>query len=162
VPNPVAERSKARVWGRSLAGIAVSNPAGCMGVCLLWVLCVVRQKYRQGADPSSRGAVPTATLKLHFTVVHKIFDWTSGLKQDAQEFTHKPSTRSKILYNIRPEPFAFRDTRYRQMGYYTFQQCCHDEWVRCYVHSETQNVRQDSAVMEESRNTHTMNNARCS
>ena len=30
------------------------------------------------------------------------------------------------------------------------------------VHSETQNVRQDSAVMEASRNTHTMNNARCS
>jgi len=28
--------------GRSLAGIAGSNPAGGMDVCLLWVLCVVR------------------------------------------------------------------------------------------------------------------------
>ena len=39
---PVAERSKARVYGRSLAGIAGLNPAGGMDVCLLWVLCVVR------------------------------------------------------------------------------------------------------------------------
>jgi hypothetical protein len=33
---------KARVCGGTLAGIAVSNPAGCMDVCLLCVLCVVR------------------------------------------------------------------------------------------------------------------------
>jgi hypothetical protein len=32
----------ARVYGRSLAGIAVSNPAGGMDVCHLWMLCVVR------------------------------------------------------------------------------------------------------------------------
>ena len=31
----VAERSKASVYGRSLAGIADSNPAGGMDVCLL-------------------------------------------------------------------------------------------------------------------------------
>jgi len=30
---PVAARSKAWVYGRSLAGIAVSNPAGGMDVC---------------------------------------------------------------------------------------------------------------------------------
>jgi hypothetical protein len=29
-------------WGHSLAGITVSNTAGGMDVCLLWVLCVVR------------------------------------------------------------------------------------------------------------------------
>ena len=40
--DPVAEWSNARVRGRSLAGIVVSNPAGGMDVCLLWVLCVVR------------------------------------------------------------------------------------------------------------------------
>ena len=34
-PIPVAARSKAWVCGRSLAGIAGSNPAGGMGVCLL-------------------------------------------------------------------------------------------------------------------------------
>ena len=33
--NPVAEQSKASVCGRSLAGIAGSNPAGGMDVCLL-------------------------------------------------------------------------------------------------------------------------------
>jgi hypothetical protein len=42
LPIRVAERSKARVYGRSHAGIAGSNPAGCMDVCLLLVLCVVR------------------------------------------------------------------------------------------------------------------------
>ena len=32
---PVVERSKARVYGRLRAGIAVSNPAGVMDVCML-------------------------------------------------------------------------------------------------------------------------------
>jgi hypothetical protein len=32
---PVAERFKAKVYGRLLAGIADSNPAGCMGILLL-------------------------------------------------------------------------------------------------------------------------------
>jgi hypothetical protein len=36
---PEAERSKAKVFDRSLAGIAVSNPAGGMEVC---VVCVVQ------------------------------------------------------------------------------------------------------------------------
>ena len=35
MPVRVTERSKARVYGRSLAGIARSNPAGGMDVCLL-------------------------------------------------------------------------------------------------------------------------------
>ena len=39
-PIPVAERSKAKVCGCSLAAIAGSNPAGGMIVCLLRVLCV--------------------------------------------------------------------------------------------------------------------------
>jgi len=34
-PVPVAARSKACVYGRSLAGIAGSNPAGSMDVCLV-------------------------------------------------------------------------------------------------------------------------------
>jgi hypothetical protein len=33
---------KAWVYGRSLAETVGSNPAGCMDVCLLCVLCVVR------------------------------------------------------------------------------------------------------------------------
>jgi hypothetical protein len=35
---PVAERSKASVCSRSLAGTADSNPVGSMDVRLLWVL----------------------------------------------------------------------------------------------------------------------------
>jgi hypothetical protein len=42
VPIPVAARSKAWVYGRSIAGIVGSNPTGDMDVCLLGVLCVVR------------------------------------------------------------------------------------------------------------------------
>ena len=41
-PIPVAVRSKAWVCGRSLTGIAGSNPDGGMDVYLLWVLYVVR------------------------------------------------------------------------------------------------------------------------
>jgi hypothetical protein len=40
MPTPVFERSKGRVWGRSLAGIAGSNPAEGMDVSLLSVVCV--------------------------------------------------------------------------------------------------------------------------
>ena len=42
MPVPVAQRSKARVYGRSLAGISGSNPAGGVDVSPLRVLCVVR------------------------------------------------------------------------------------------------------------------------
>jgi hypothetical protein len=35
MPVPVAERSKARVYGRSLVGIEGSNPAGGMDGCPL-------------------------------------------------------------------------------------------------------------------------------
>ena len=35
VPIPVALRLKARVCGRSHAGVAVSNPAGGMNVCVV-------------------------------------------------------------------------------------------------------------------------------
>ena len=43
-PIPVAERSKALAWGRSLTGIAGSNPAEGMDVCLCArvVCCQVR------------------------------------------------------------------------------------------------------------------------
>jgi hypothetical protein len=34
-PIPVAVRSKARVYGRSLAVVAGSNPSGGMGVCVV-------------------------------------------------------------------------------------------------------------------------------
>jgi hypothetical protein len=58
-PIPVAARSKAWVCGRSLAGIADSNPAGDMDVCLLWVLCVFSYKSLRRVDHSSRGVLPS-------------------------------------------------------------------------------------------------------
>jgi len=41
VPILVTARCKVWVFGRSLAGIAGSNPCGGMDICLLQVLCVV-------------------------------------------------------------------------------------------------------------------------
>jgi hypothetical protein len=41
IPIPMAARSEAWICGRSLAGITGSNPAGCMDVCILWILYVV-------------------------------------------------------------------------------------------------------------------------
>ena len=51
--------SKAWVCSRSPAEIVSLNPAGCMNVCLLWGLCVVRNWSLWGADHSSRGVLPT-------------------------------------------------------------------------------------------------------
>jgi hypothetical protein len=47
----VAERSKVRVCGRSLAVVASLNPAGGMDVC---VVCVVSKDKRQNAGKSRR------------------------------------------------------------------------------------------------------------
>ena len=38
LPIPVAERFKASVYGRSLAGVTGSNPAGGMDVCVVYVV----------------------------------------------------------------------------------------------------------------------------
>jgi len=58
-PSGLAARSKAWVCGRSLAGIADSNPAVVMNVCLLRMLCVVRQTSPRQADHSSGGVLPS-------------------------------------------------------------------------------------------------------
>ena len=50
----VAERSKVRVYGRSLAGIAGSNPAGDMDVCVLNVV-QKRQKAKSGQRSTDKG-----------------------------------------------------------------------------------------------------------
>ena len=43
IQRSIAVAAPFKAWDcdRSLAGIAGSNPAGAMDVCLLWVLCVV-------------------------------------------------------------------------------------------------------------------------
>ena len=52
----MAERSKARVYGQSLAGIPGSNPAGVMDVC---VVCVVRQGQKGKGQESQHKEVTT-------------------------------------------------------------------------------------------------------
>ena len=55
----MSARSNSWVWGHSLAGIAGSNPAGDMDVCLLWILHVQVEGSATGrADPSSGGVLP--------------------------------------------------------------------------------------------------------
>ena len=57
----MAPRSTIWVRGRSFSGTAASHTAGgaWMSVCLLWVLCVVRQRSLRGANHSSRGVLPS-------------------------------------------------------------------------------------------------------
>ena len=50
----MAAQSKAWIYGRSLDGIAGSNPARGMDVCLLRVLWIVKYKSLRRADHSSR------------------------------------------------------------------------------------------------------------
>jgi hypothetical protein len=63
LPVPEAARSKAWVCGRSPAEILGSNTTGGMDVCLLWVLCVVRQRSLDGLIHSSRGVLPTVVRR---------------------------------------------------------------------------------------------------
>ena len=57
LPIPLAAFSKGWVCGRWLVGIAGSNRAGGMDICLLWVLGV-RYGSLQRADHSSGGFLP--------------------------------------------------------------------------------------------------------
>jgi len=57
-PVPVTARSKAWVYGRSLAGIVGSNPAGDMDVCV--ECCVLSGRgLCDELHHSSRGVVPS-------------------------------------------------------------------------------------------------------
>jgi hypothetical protein len=58
VPIPVAARCKAWVCGRSLAGVAVSNPSGSMDT-VSKELCDARWRSLRRADHSSKGVLPS-------------------------------------------------------------------------------------------------------
>ena len=62
-PEPLAARSKALVCGRSHAEIAGSNPTEGMDICLLCVLCVVKQRSLRQTDHSSRTVLPTVVRR---------------------------------------------------------------------------------------------------
>ena len=55
----MAERSKARVRGRSLAGVAGSNHAGGMDVCVLCVLYSKGQKGKSRDNPDKETSTDT-------------------------------------------------------------------------------------------------------
>jgi hypothetical protein len=72
LPNPVYARSKEWVLGRSVAGIAGSNPTAGMQFCLLRVLCVIRLRSLRQADHSSRGDPPCVCASDCDSVVSKM------------------------------------------------------------------------------------------
>jgi hypothetical protein len=59
----MAARSKGWVCDSSPAEIAGLNPVGVIGACMLWVLCVVRERSLRRADQSSRGVLPTVVRR---------------------------------------------------------------------------------------------------
>jgi hypothetical protein len=56
-------QSTAWVCGRSHAGIAGSNHAEGIAVCLLWMLCVIRQRFLRRVDLSSREFLPSVCVQ---------------------------------------------------------------------------------------------------
>jgi len=58
-PISVAASSKTWVCGRSLAGIAGSNPAGVMDVCLCDYCVLLGRGIYEEADHPSRGVLPS-------------------------------------------------------------------------------------------------------
>ena len=52
--SPVAERSKARVYGRSLAGIAGSNPAWGIHVSVVCCTLRIKGKSQENQDKEAR------------------------------------------------------------------------------------------------------------
>ena len=61
-PIRVAEQSKASVCGRSLDGIAGSNPARGIDVCILRVLCAIRWSSLQRVNLSFRGVIQNVSV----------------------------------------------------------------------------------------------------
>ena len=103
VPIPVASRSNAWVCGFSLAGIAGSNPAGSIDICLSRVLCVVRKRSLRRADLSSRGVLSSVMSKPQkwgwFSSDEKL-NWIL-LKHNASAFT--PPEMFPVLIYVRRE-----------------------------------------------------------
>jgi len=63
MPFPVVARSKAYVYGHSPTENVGSNPTGGMDICLLWVLCVFKERSLRRTDHASRGVLPTVVRR---------------------------------------------------------------------------------------------------
>jgi hypothetical protein len=53
---------------RLVASAVGSKPAGCMDVCLLRIMCVVRHRSLRWNEPSSRALLPSACVCFHSKV----------------------------------------------------------------------------------------------
>ena len=95
-PIAVTARAKASVWGRSLLGTAGSNPAGGMEDCLLWSLCVVRQRSLRQSDPSSWGVLQCAVWLI--SVIAKPRDWRPF--PGIGSMSHRNSTDETRIYSF--------------------------------------------------------------
>jgi len=94
MPIPVAARSKAWIRGRSLAGIAGSNPASSVDVCLFWLFYVVRGLLRL-ADHSPRGMLPSVVC---LSVISKPQQW-GGLVPAMEKKTNKQIHAASFLFD---------------------------------------------------------------
>jgi hypothetical protein len=63
VPIPVAARSKVNVHGRSILGLRVRTPLESWTFLLLWVFCVVRERFLRWTDHLSRGVLPSLRVR---------------------------------------------------------------------------------------------------
>ena len=111
-PIPVAARSKAWVCGRSSAGTAGSIPAGGMDVCLLCVLCVVRQRSLRRADHSSREVLPSVVC---LSVIINLSDL------NCYEFIWRPVIRSKNFASWLTQAQSVTATSNKTYGLWFYQ-----------------------------------------
>ena len=58
--------------GHSFAGIADSNPAGSMEVCLLWMSCVVTYSFSHRADYRNRFYITHSNFNANRTIDIKV------------------------------------------------------------------------------------------
>ena len=94
----MAARSKECVCDRSPAEIVGSNPTVGMDVCLLWVLCDVRERSLRRTDHSSRGILPA--------VVRRCV-WSRHLVNE-EVMPPVGLLRQKLLYKNTVFPFPFQ------------------------------------------------------
>ena len=92
--TPKAVSSRAWVWGRSLAGTTGSNLAGNMSVCLLRVLCDVKQTSLRRADHSSREVLSPTEYGVSEWV------WSRNVIQQSQAHQGFRAMKKKSKFNM--------------------------------------------------------------
>ena len=100
----MATRSKAWVCGPSLAGVAVSNPAGVMDIFILSLLYDVRKRSLRQADHSFGGFLPSVVCR---SVIVKPRPWP----------TRRCRTIERIMRDKDPAvpDFVKRDAKYNSL-----------------------------------------------